>query len=77
MTITLETLELRPEQYHASKEAIRRMAHAKWVEAGQPQGTQFEYWLQAEREWIEHCYVPDRTTFRATPNRRCEAHCAG
>ena len=76
MTVTLETLELRPEQYHASKSAIRRMAHAKWMEAGQPQGAQFDYWLQAEREWIEHCYVPDRTPFRASLNRSCEAHWA-
>ncbi len=63
MTVTLETLELNVEQYRNTKDAVRRMAHSKWIEAGRPDGDKEEYWLEAEREWIERCYVPDRSVF--------------
>lgn len=60
MTATLETLELTPEELNSSKDAVRKMAYFNWLEAGCPEGGQLEFWLKAERQWIEQCYVPDR-----------------
>jgi hypothetical protein len=60
MTATLETLELAPEELNSSKDAVRKMAYSSWLEAGCPEGGQLEFWLNAERQWIEQSYVPDR-----------------
>jgi Protein of unknown function (DUF2934) len=60
MTVTLETLELTPEELSSSKDAVRKMAYFNWLEAGCPDGEQLEFWLKAERQWIEHSYVPHR-----------------
>lgn len=59
-TITLDSLELTAEERRRCQEAIRCMAYEKWVRAGQPDGDGREFWMQAEREWIERCYVPHR-----------------
>jgi hypothetical protein len=61
MTVRLDTLEMTPEQQQAAFECVRKLAYEKWVEAGQPQGCGDEFWLEAEREWIEHYYVPPRS----------------
>lgn len=58
--ITLETLELTPEEIEHSKETVRQMAFSRWINAGCPRCDGREFWLQAERDWIEHCYVPHR-----------------
>jgi hypothetical protein len=61
MTVTLETLELTPEERSSRKDALQRRAYFNWVEAGCPDCRQLEFWLQAECEWIENDYVPHRT----------------
>ena len=60
MTVTLETLEMTPEEQESSKDAVQNMAYFKWLDAGCPDCGQLEFWLAAEREWIEHHYVPRR-----------------
>jgi hypothetical protein len=60
MSVTLENLELTPEELEASKEAVRTSAYYGWLNAGCPDGRQLDFWLLAEREWIEHCFVPNR-----------------
>jgi len=60
MTVTLETLELTPEELNSSKDAVQKMAYFNWLEAGCPDCGQLEFWLKAERQWIEHNYVPHR-----------------
>jgi Protein of unknown function (DUF2934) len=60
MTVTLETLELTPEELNSSKDAVLKMAYFNWLDAGCPDGEQLEFWLKAERRWIEHNYVPHR-----------------
>lgn len=60
MTVTLDTLELTPEELAACKEAVKRLAYINWRNAACPEGRDLDFWLSAEREWIEHCYVPDR-----------------
>ncbi|HJX11206.1 MAG TPA: DUF2934 domain-containing protein [Candidatus Binatia bacterium] len=67
MSPTLETLELSPEELELSKEAVRKIAYFKWLDAGQPEG-ELEFWLQAEQEWIEHNYVPHRTLDGTRPD---------
>jgi hypothetical protein len=32
------------------EERIRRRAYELWVEAGEPEGSEMDFWLQAERE---------------------------
>lgn len=60
MKVCLDTLELTPEELAASKEAVRKMAYFRWLEAGSPPDAGLEYWSQAERDWIERHYVPRR-----------------
>lgn len=61
MAASLETLEMTPWELERSREAVRKLAFEKWLDAGQPQGHDVELWIQAERYWIEHNYVPHRT----------------
>jgi len=60
MTVTLDTLELTPEELECCKQVVEQMAYFHWLDAGCPDEGDLEFWLQAEREWIEHMYVPDR-----------------
>ncbi len=51
---------------------IRKLAYAKWEEAGRPTGRELEFWLLAEkeqREKDEHFYR--RLTEAALPNYDC------
>jgi hypothetical protein len=58
--LTLDSLELDPHELEVSREAVRRLAYWKWQRAGCPPGDGLEFWLAAEREWIERYYVPHR-----------------
>jgi len=60
MKVRLETLELTPEELEASREAVRKMAYFRWLEAGEPTDGGLDHWAQAERDWIERYYVPRR-----------------
>ncbi len=60
MNVTLESLDLSPDQLRSSRELIEKMAYANWIEAGSPDGRHLEFWVQAERCWIERYYVPQR-----------------
>ena len=60
MTVTVETLDLTPEELNVCKDAVRRRAFFNWCDAGCPDFGHFDFWLQAEREWIEYNYVPHR-----------------
>ena len=61
MAVTLDTLELTKEELELAREAVRRLAYAKWLDAGSPQGHDVDFWAQAEQEWIARNYVPART----------------
>ncbi len=60
MSVRLDTLEMTPAQYEAALASVRRLAYEKWLDAGQPCCDGGAFWLEAEREWIEHYYVPPR-----------------
>ena len=60
MAVTLESLELTPEEREARRDIIRRMAYFNWLNAGCPQGDELTFWAKAEREWLEHSFVPHR-----------------
>jgi len=60
MSITLERLECTPEELELHKEAVRKMAYRRWRAAGCPEYAELDFWLDAEREWIERSYVPHR-----------------
>lgn len=74
MPATLVTLELTPEELELCRKAVRKMAYFKWLDAGRPDWGELEFWLQAEREWIERNYVPHRTFdgTRPRPRRRAK-----
>lgn len=57
---SLDTLLLTPEELSLARHAIAEKAYLKWLDAGQPSGRSDVFWKQAELEWIEYCYVPDR-----------------
>ena len=37
MSVTLETLELTPEEFENCKDVVRRMAYFNWLDAGCPE----------------------------------------
>jgi len=59
--MNLETLELTEEELKLAREQVRHMAYRKWQEAGCPSRDPLSFWKEAELEWIEYEYVPDRT----------------
>jgi hypothetical protein len=52
---------LTDEEREAARDQVRRMAYAKWQEAGCPKNRDLEFWSAAELEWMEYYYVPHRT----------------
>jgi hypothetical protein len=60
MAVTLDSLELDPDKLDWARDEVRKLAYQKWVDAGQPPKGAADFWLIAEREWIERVYVPDR-----------------
>lgn len=56
----LDTLALTEDGQEAAKQAIREWAYFKWQAAGCPAEGALDFWLEAEFEWMEYCYVPDR-----------------
>ncbi len=69
----LDSLYLTEEEYSTAIEQVRLMAYYKWLDAGSPEGQDF--WREAELEWIEYCYVPDRyadeSELHAMRDQRC------
>jgi len=56
----LDLLLLTDEELQEAKRHVQEIAYFKWQEAGCPQGQEQKFWDQAELEWIEFYYVPDR-----------------
>lgn len=67
--VALESLELTPKELAHCKSSIRQMAYDNWLSAGQPTGDGREFLVRAERDWIEHRYVPT-VLVTAMPERR-------
>jgi len=60
MSSNLETLELLPDEREVARNRIQTISYQLWVDAGSPDGESLKFWLQAERAWMEHEYVPHR-----------------
>lgn len=58
MSTTIHDLEMTSEEFAFSENAIKRSAYFKWNAAGRPNHRELEFWLEAEREWIEGYYPP-------------------
>jgi hypothetical protein len=56
----LNSLRLSEPQMRAAKLEIQVLAYCKWKEAGCPEKRSLDFWLEAETEWIEYRYVPQR-----------------
>ena len=56
----LEKLLLNEDELKAAREQVQKLAYRKWQESGCPEDDELTFWLEAEREWIEYYYVPDR-----------------
>lgn len=59
-TPNLEALFLTEEELELAKKEIKKMAFCKWHDAGRPEGSSRDFWSEAQLEWIEYRYVPDR-----------------
>ena len=70
MPSRLETLDLTPEHLSQCQDAVRKLTYTKWEQAGCPAGHELDFWLEVEREWISHCYVPNRPCDGARPEER-------
>ena len=56
----LDSLLLTEEELKIAKKKVQEMAYFKWQAAGCPEDDTLMFWLEAELEWIEYYYVPDR-----------------
>jgi hypothetical protein len=56
----LESLALTEEELKIARDQVQQMAFRKWQEAGCPSTDPVCFWKDAELEWIEYYYVPDR-----------------
>ena len=73
MDTCLDSLELTADEIKAAKREVEEAAYYKWKAAGCSETDDpLIYWLQAELEWIEYRYVPDRY-----PALHCEGHWHG
>ena len=59
-TPRLENLILTEEEMNLAREQVQLAAYFKWRDAGCPEGKKQHFWCEAELEWIEYFYVPDR-----------------
>lgn len=59
-TPDLEALYLTNDELAAAKKEIQKMAFCKWADAGRPKNSSRDFWREAQLEWIEYRYVPDR-----------------
>ena len=71
MSTSLETLEMTAQDRAACHDLVGERAYHKWLNAGCPPGREFDFWLQAEREWIAHDYVPRRPLDGTRPEEVC------
>ncbi len=60
MQLCLESLLLTSAELQSAQHEVRAMAYQKWQEAGRPNDDSLKFWREAELEWIEYHYVPDR-----------------
>ena len=56
----LESLLLTEDELKAARKHVREIAYFKWQDAGSPEDDALTFWQEAELEWIEYYYVPDR-----------------
>ena len=57
---SLDTLLLTQQELQFAQQKVREMAYLKWRAAGCPENAADKFWREAEIEWIEYFYVPDR-----------------
>ena len=57
---SLDSLLLTEEELRVACKQVEKLAYFKWQEAGSPEGHAHKFWREAELEWIEYWYVPDR-----------------
>ena len=56
----LDDLLLTDSELSAARQQVQELAYFKWQAAGCPDHAADDFWRQAELEWIEYDYVPDR-----------------
>ena len=57
---SLDSLLLNEDELQEARRQVQEMAYYKWQHAGCPVGQELRFWLEAELEWVEYYYVPDR-----------------
>ena len=57
---SLDSLLLNEDELQEARRQVQEMAYYKWQHAGCPDGQDLRFWLEAELEWVEYYYVPDR-----------------
>ena len=62
MQLCLDSLLLTEDKLKAARKQVQEMAYYKWQAAGCPEDDTLAltFWREAEIEWIEYYYVPDR-----------------
>ena len=58
--VSLDKLVLTSDELKCARLQVQKLAYEKWQAAGCPEGKDEQFWSEAELEWIEYFYVPDR-----------------
>lgn len=58
--VSIDNLILTPEERSCARDQVQKMAYLKWQAAGCPDNSEKQFWEEAELEWTEYYYVPDR-----------------
>jgi len=66
----LDSLLLTDDELAVARRQIEKLAYFKWQAAGSPENQSLAIWQEAEREWIDYYYVPDRPPPAAKTDRR-------
>ena len=69
---SLDSLLLTEDELQAAKRQVEEMAYRKWCDAGRPEDNEIRFWCEAELEWIEYYYVPDRNFYDEPRTRERE-----
>ena len=57
---SLDQLLLSDTDLECARKQVQEMAYFKWLDCGCPENRACDFWNEAELEWIEYYYVPDR-----------------
>ena len=57
---SIDAMLLTDDERNIARSQMEEIAYYKWLDAGCPNTNPLVFWCEAELEWIEYFYIPDR-----------------